>query len=141
MIGIIRIAGQVNVDKDVENTLFRLRLRQKYACVVLEPSKELEGMIKKIRSFISYGEINKETFLKLVEARGELIDKKKKTDKKGAEQYFLGKGKLQDYNIKAFFRLHPPRGGIDSKKHFGVSKNAVLGDNKKNINALVRRML
>ncbi len=27
--------------------------------------------------------------------------------------------------------MHPPRGGIDAKKHFGVKKG-VLGNNKKN---------
>ncbi len=139
MIAIIRISGLVGVDENIENTLTRLRLRRKYACVVLKDSKELGGMLKKIRSFVSYGEIDKETFLKLVEERGELIDKKKKTDKKGSgEQYFDGKlKKLQEANIKPFFRLHPPRKGINAKVHY---PKGVLGKNKK-INELIMRML
>jgi len=36
--------------------------------------------------------------------------------------------------------LHPPRKGIESKKHFGVGKG-VLGDNKEKINELLERML
>jgi large subunit ribosomal protein L30 len=43
-------------------------------------------------------------------------------------------------NIKPFFRLHPPRGGIDSAKHFGIKKG-VLGNNKESINKLIERML
>ena len=46
---------------------------------------------------------------------------------------------LEDLGLKPFFRLHPPRGGIESKKHSGVGKG-VLGENKK-INDLIRRML
>jgi len=141
MIAIIRISGMVKVDKDVENTLYRLRLRRKYSCVVLHESDELKGMLKKIRSFIAYGEINKEDFVKLVEKRGELVDKTKKIDKKGAaEQYFESKTKksLNEFNIKPFFRLHPPRGGIKSKVHF---PKGVLGNHGKDINKLIMRML
>ncbi len=115
MIAIIRIRGQVGLNRKVVETFNRLKLRKKYSCVVIEePTKEQTGMIEKLRNFVAYGEINDETYKKLVEARG---------------------GK-----IKNFFRLHPPRKGIDSKKHFGVHKG-VLGDNKEKINDLIRRML
>jgi len=121
MICLIRIRGQVNVDRDVKETLDRLRLKKKYTCVVLEkPSKEQIGMIKKVRNEIAFGEIDKETYEELKKARG-IRDPN-------------GKG------IKPFFRLHPPRKGIESKKHFGVGKG-VLGNNKDKINDLVRRML
>ena len=115
MIAVIRITGQVGLDHDTKNTLYRLKLRKKYTCVVLEnPSKEELGMVEKVRNFVAYGEINDETYKKLVEARAE--------------------------KIKNFFRLHPPRKGIESKKHFGVGKG-VLGNNGNDINKLVERML
>ena len=140
MISIIRIAGMVNRTEKIENTLDRLRLRRKYACVVLNESKLLEGMLQKIRNFVAYGNIDREIFLELIEKRGNLIDKKKKTDKKGVgEQYFDGKiKKLNEANIKPFFRMHPPRGGINSKKHF---PKGVLGNNGEKINELIKRML
>ena len=34
MIAIVRIVGKVGTEKDVEETLSRLRLRKKYTCVV-----------------------------------------------------------------------------------------------------------
>ena len=49
MICVIRISGQVGLRKDVVETLSRLRLRRKYSCVVLNPTAEQLGMIKKIR--------------------------------------------------------------------------------------------
>lgn len=140
-IAIIRISGMVKMRRDMEETLSRLRLRKKYVCVVITPTKETTGMIRKIENFVAYGNINQETFDKLVEKRGQPVDKKKKIDfKKAAEEILKGK-KYEELNLKSFFRLHPPRGGIDSKKHFGVSKKAVLGNHKEKINVLIERML
>ncbi len=116
---VIRIKGQVGIKKPVKETLNRLRLRRKYVCVVFEePSKEILGMIKKMKDFVAFGEIQEETYKELVEKRGQ---------------------KNKEGELKPFFRLHPPRGGIESKKHFGVGKG-VLGNNKK-MNELIRRML
>ncbi len=116
-IAIIRIAGMVKVSKDIADTLYRLRLRRKYVCVIVKPTKDILGMLKKVKYYVAYGEIDKETHDRLVKARG----------RKNAE------GKL-----KPFFRLHPPRKGIKSKLQY---PRGVLGDNKKDINKLIERML
>lgn len=141
MICLIRIRGEVGVSRDLEEALNRIRLRKKYSCVTIQKPDEKDfGVIKKIKDFVAYGEIDDETFSKIVEKRGKLIDKKKKTDlKKAAEEIIKGKS-YEDANIKPFFRLHPPRGGIDSKIHFG-KKKGVLGNHGKEINKLVERML
>ena len=141
MIAAIRIKGQVKINKDIKETLDRIRLRRKYACVVIvKLDKSKIGMIKKIKDFIAYGELNKEVFEKLIEARGQLIDKSKKIDSKKIIEG-LEKGKrFEELGLKPFFRLHPPRGGIESKNHFGVGKG-VLGDNKEKINEMILRML
>ncbi len=119
-IAIIRIKGQIGLRKAVAETLFRLRLRRKYACVVIDnPSKEQLGMIKKVQNFVAFGEIGEEMYKELVKKRGQ-------KNVKG--------------ELKPFFRLHPPRKGIEAKKHFGVGKG-VLGDHKTKINELIERML
>lgn len=140
MIAVIRIHGDVKINADVRETFNRLRIRRKYSCIVINPNKEQLAMINKMRSFIAFGEINNETFEKLLEKRGQLINKTKKIDaKKVAQELEKGK-KYEELNLKPFFRLHPPRGGIESKKHFGVGKG-VLGNNKEKINDLIGRML
>lgn len=140
MIAVIRISGRVGLRKDIVETLDRLRLRQKYSCIVLEnPAKEQLGMVKKVKDFVAFGEINNEIFEKLIEQRGQLINKKKKINVKEVVKELKDGKKYEEVNLKPFFRLHPPRKGIDSKKHFGVKKG-VLGNNKK-INELIRRML
>ena len=141
MILAIRISGDVDLTSKMKETLFRMRIRRKYSAVLLKPSPEVLKLLKNVRSFVAYGDINKETLLLLLEKRAIPSKKGKKIDaKKILEQ--LEKRDFKDIEeIKPFFRLHPPRGGIDSKNHFGTSKKAVLGDNKDKINDLVRRML
>ncbi len=120
MIAVVRIVGEVSIKSKIADTLDRMRLRKKYSCVVFEKPNEVQmGMIKKVRDFVAYGEISDEVYKELIKQRG----------KKG-----------KDGKLKPFFRLHPPRGGIDSKKHFGVKKG-VLGNHKDKINELVLRML
>ena len=138
IICIIRIRGQIGLDKDVEETLHRLRLRRKYSCVVLTPTREQSGMLKKVRNFVAFGNISKETLEKLIEKRGQPIEKKKKIDVKKAVEAFEKGNTLEKLNLKPFFRLHPARGGMNTKLHF---PKGVLGDNKDKINDLVLRML
>ena len=113
MKAIIRITGEVGLRKDIIETFNRLRLRKKYSCIIIEkPNKEQLGMIKKVRDFVAYGDVEEKIYKKLVE--------KRKT------------------KIKNFFRLHPPRGGIKTKIHF---PKGALGDHKEKINELIERML
>ena len=131
MIAIIRISGMVDVRKDIEETLYRLRLRRKYVCVIIKDNEVNKGMIQKVKDFVAYGKIDEATLKILVEKRGQKIDKKKP----------FGDLKDLDFekaNLKPFFRLHPARGGINSKQHF---PKGVLGNHKEKINELIRRML
>jgi large subunit ribosomal protein L30 len=138
MICVIRIKGRVGLDGGINQTMERLRLGRKYTCVVLDPRKEQVGMIKKLRDFIAFGNIGNDVFEKLIEKRGQKIDKKKKIDAKAVIEG-INKGKrYEDLNLKPYFRLHPPRGGIKSKLHF---PKGVLGDNGDQINKLLERML
>ncbi len=138
MICIIRISGKVKVDRDIKETMERLRLGKKYACVVINPNKEQGGMIKKLKDFVAFGNIKNDVFERLINARGQRIDKKKRIDsKKIIEDLEKGK-KYEELNLKPFFRLHPPRGGINSKIHF---PKGVLGNNGEQINSLILRML
>ncbi len=117
MIAIIRIRGQVNIRREITETLNRLGLKKKYSCVLIEKPNSVQlGMLEKIKDFVAFGEIDSETHKKLVDARGKYS------------------------KSKTHFRLHPPRGGIDAKQHYGVRKG-VLGNNKNKINDLILRML
>ncbi len=134
---LIRITGMVNMTEDAENNLSRLRLRRKYVCTIIEETREIKGMIQKARNFIAYGEIDKPTLIELIKLRGKSLNNKKIDAEKVAEMILKNKS-FDNAEIKPFFRLHPPRKGINSKEHF---PRGVLGDNKEKINKLIRRML
>lgn len=118
---VIRISGEVRVRKDFVDTLDMLRLKRKYACVVVEDTKQNMGMINKVKDFVTYGEISDDVHKLLVEKRG-------KKD---------GEGKL-----KKFFRLHPPIKGWERKgTKVGYQAGGALGYRGDKINELVKRML
>ena len=138
MIAIIRIKGQVGIDRKIAETMKRLRLTRKYTCVIMNPNKEQTGMIEKLRDFVAFGEVSADTFEKVIAARGIALDKSKKVDaKKAAEEVSKG-ASYDDVNIRNVFRMHPPRKGINAKIHF---PKGVLGNNKEKINDLLLRML
>ncbi len=139
MIIVIRIAGMVEIPDKVQATLDHMRLRRKYAAVLFEENEENMKLIQKVRSYVAYGTISEENLMKLLTLRGQPIDKKKKINVSAIISH-LGKKSYDELGLKPFFRLHPPRGGIETKNHFGVGKG-VLGDNKENINKLLEKML
>ena len=136
----IRIAGEVNLDGSVSEFLSRLRMRRKYSAVLMQNTPENVATLNKLRDVVAFGPIDEATLKELIKARAQMKDTTKKLDvDKTLTQ--VQKEDHNEWDIKPFFRLHPPRGGIDSRLHFGVSKKAVLGNNKEKINELVRRML
>lgn len=139
---VIRISGMVKVRKDIAETLDRLKIRRKYACVLINKNdKNIYGMLKKVKYYVAYGNINKEILKKLIEERAESIEGRKSKIKINSEEVAEGLFKnkrLKDFGLKEFFRLHPPRKGIKSKLHY---PKGVLGDNKDNINKLIEKML
>ena len=139
MISIIRIKGQVKIRGEVKETLFRMGLRKKFSCVLIDEKNKVQiGMLNKIRDFVAFGEIDKPTLIRLIEKRAQPLENKKINAEKTASEILAGK-KLKDLGIKPYFRLHPPRGGLkSSKKKF---PKGILGNHKQEINKLIERML
>lgn len=126
----------------VEETFARMCLLRKYACVLIDDKSESMGMLTRVRDLVAYGPINEETLVKLLKDRGRIIGNSSariENPEKAAKELMAGK-KLSELKIKPFFRLHPPRTGIDSKLYFG-QKKGVLGNHKEAINKLIERML
>ncbi|MCE4628016.1 MAG: 50S ribosomal protein L30, partial [Desulfurococcales archaeon] len=136
---VIRLRGTADVHPDIEKTLYLLRLRQRYAAALYHSSLPgIEGMLRKVSDWATWGEIDRDTLIKLLYERGRLIGDKPITDEWVASNLGLYGGvpeladkllsgeihyhKLEDKGIKPFFRLHPPRGGFRGsvKKHYSV---------------------
>ncbi len=139
-IAIVRIRGLVRVKKEINDTLNMLRLYKKNYCVVVPSTHAYLGMIKKVKDYATYGEINDETFKMLVEKRGKLYKGRKK-DSKGKINYnkfFVHNNK----KIKKFFRLSPPKKGFERKGiKVGFKIGGALGYRGEKINDLIKRMI
>ncbi|MFH1771048.1 MAG: uL30 family ribosomal protein [archaeon] len=122
-VAVVLIRGLVGITKTIKDTLFMLRLRKKHTCVVLENNAANQGMIRKVKDYVAYGEIDEATTKELISKRG-----KKNPAKEG--------------RTKPFFELHPPRGGFErkgTKKSF--KQGGALGYRGKKMNDLIKRML
>ncbi len=153
-IAIIRIRGRTGVTKKVNDTLDMMRLYKQNGCVIVPNNPQYLGMIQRAKDYITWGEIDKETFNILFTKRARVAGNKPLTDeyikqnlkmdsKSFIEEFFNLKKKLKDIpGLKPYFRLSPPnkgfeRGGI--KRPFSMGGS--LGYRKNKINDLIRRMI
>ena len=139
-IALVRIRGMVKMRKEVEDTLQMLHLHNKNHASLIENTPQAIGMLAKVKDFVTYGEINDETFKQLV-AKGEKYTGREQ-DKKGKISYSRRYIEVDGKKLKKYFRLAPPRKGYGRKgikKPF--SRGGALGNRKEKINDLLQRMM
>ena len=136
----IRIRGLTDIRIKIEDTLKMLRLYKKNYCCVLPNTPIYIGMLKKAKDYITWGEIDDETFNMIIDKRGEEF--------KGRENDSKEKIKYNDFvvvnnkKIKKYFRLNAPRKGFGRKgiKH-SYQIGGALGYRGNAINDLIKRMI
>jgi large subunit ribosomal protein L30 len=154
MYAVIRIRGVVGVPRKIEDTLKLLRLKRLYFCNILPETNSIRGMLEKVKDFITYGEIDRETLIHLLRKRlrmkGEGNKKvgeetiRKITGFNSFEEFadalLSGKVKLKQFEtFHPFFRLRPPSKGFKNIKE--PWPRGDLGYRGKEINELLRRMI
>ena len=139
-LAVIRIKGDITVKRDIKDALHILRLHKKNFCVVIPNNKNYYGTIKKIKDYVTWGEISNEVLKELIEKRGEEY-KGRETDIKKKIKYnkfIVVNGK----KLNKFFRLNSPKKGYGRKGIKEVfSKSGALGYRGEKINDLIMRML
>lgn len=150
---VIRVRGTINVRKTINDTLKMLRLNKINHCVIIPESIEYNGMLKKAKDYITWGEVNEDVLKELLTSRAKLegdrpvndkyikSNSKYKSLKDFSAEIIKGNAKLSDLkDIKAVFRLHPPRKGYEGIKR-PFSLGGALGYRGDKINDLIRRMI
>lgn len=139
-VAVIRVRGITGVRHDIRKTMEMLRLYRKNYCVVIDANPSNLGMLKKIKDYVTYGEIDDNTYKMLIEKRGEAY--------KGREESYKGKIKYKRFvvvgnkKIKLFFRLSPPRGGFERKGlKASFKQGGALGYRGKAMIKLIERMV
>lgn len=152
MFAVIRIRGSAGISKGLKDTLKMLRLEAANNCVLLPETEDYRGMLQKVRSVVTWGEIDKNTAIAMLKKRMRLSGDKRVDEKvlkeitgfdsfeKFADALISGKIKIKDLEqIKPVFRLTPPSKGFKSVKEFYPAGD--LGYRGKEINELLKRMI
>ena len=138
-IAIVLVRGLAKVKTEVKNTLAMLRLTRKNNCVVIADNPVNNGMIKKVKDYITWGPISEETFNELVSKRGEEF-KSRTADSKGKYNYKCLEVNGKKY--KLYFRLNPPRKGFGRKGiKMAFKVGGGLGFRGDKMEDLIKRML
>lgn len=149
---ILRVRGPVKIKKDIEKAMSMLNLTRANHCVLYNESNQLKGSLRKIKDYVTWGEISQETLKKLLHKRGFIYSKENKRLKfkdffkddsdKIIDEIFTGKKTVKQLNIKPVFRLRPPSKGYDRN---GIKKSFVeggaLGNRSEKINILLKKMI
>jgi large subunit ribosomal protein L30 len=152
----VRLLGQFGAPKYVEDALVSLRLGRKFRAVLLEKNDSMLGALRKVKDYVTWGEVKSHGIAVMLKERGELCNGMALTDKFVKEN--LGHESIEDValaltrgqiklrslwekGIVPVFRLHPPSGGFDSsiKRPFG--SYGELGYRGAEISQLVTRMV
>ncbi len=114
LLAVVQIRGTTRTDIRIKDTLRFLGLNKKFSCVLVPNDPSYVGMIQKVKDFVTWGKIDKETFDLLMDKR------------------FDGKKTLH---------LAPPRGGFERggiKKPYSLG--GVLG-HRDDISPLIKKMI
>jgi large subunit ribosomal protein L30 len=128
-LAVVRVRGKINLDSNLKRTFEQLNLHNKNWCVVVKDTPTNKGMIKKVKDYITYGEISSEVFDELLKNRGEISNNEKSIT-------------FNKKKYKRYFRLSPPKKGY-GRKGIKVSfqSGGALGYRKNKINDLLKRMI
>ncbi len=152
MYAIVQVRGVVNTRRDIKDTLKMLRLHHINHCVLVPDTPEYLGMIRKVKDFVAYGEVDVETVETILRTRGRVEGNRPLTDEYVRENSTYpgisdfaralasGEARLSDIpGVKPVLRLHPPRKGYRTIKRT-YPQGGALGYYGKEINELLYKM-
>ncbi len=152
MYAVVQVRGTVKTRREIKDTLKMLRLHHINHCVFIPDTPAYMGMIRKVKDFVAYGEIEAGIVEELLRTRGRLVGDTHLTDEyvKENSQYSgitefakalsAGEARLGDVpGLKPVLRLHPPRKGYKTTKRT-FQQGGSLGYHGEDINSLLYKM-
>jgi large subunit ribosomal protein L30 len=149
----VRIRGLSDISQEVKDTLGMLRLTRNCHATLLDNRPAYNGMLRKTKDCLTWGEVSQENVALLLKKRGKLVGDKNLTDEYAKE---LGYNSLDDLaeaifkvdvefsslpEVKPLFRLRPPKKGFKGKVKKSYASGGELGYRGDAINDLLKRMV
>lgn len=141
-LAVVRVRGIRNLDPHTEKVFEHLRLNKPNHCIVVSQTPTTNGMLERVRNYVTYGAISEGVLLNLLMKRGRVSGKtlrelKKEDEVKKIAKDILGGKKTSEF-VDPVFTLHPPRKGYKNLKlHFPLGS---LG-RRESIDELLKRMI
>jgi large subunit ribosomal protein L30 len=150
---VIRLRSSIKAHREVKDTLHHLRLNQVNHCVLIPEGKTWDGMLQKVKDYVTWGEVKADVLTNMIIKRGRLSGERPITNQyikentkleslmKFSEAIASGSYKYSDLKeVKPVFRLHPPRQGFEGIKR-SFRDHGALGYRGEKINDLLLKML
>jgi len=150
---VIRVRGQVNVKRDIQDTMHMLNLTRVNHCVIVPEMDTVKGMLNKVKDYVTWGEISEQNLARMIKFKGRLEGNVPVDDNYVIENseftsiMSLSRGIVSGeyrYNdlerVKPLFRMDPPRKGYEGIKR-SFKNGGALGYRGESINDLIERML
>ncbi|KXB05903.1 hypothetical protein AKJ51_04555 [candidate division MSBL1 archaeon SCGC-AAA382A20] len=137
MYAVIRLRGNPGAREEVLDTLQMLNLKDKFNCTLVPENESYEGMLKKVKNFVTWGEVEQVVLEKLLDR----VEGYQNSDSsKTAGKLLNGGETLKEMKADPVISLTPPSGGFKGplKK---IYPDGEAGYRGKEINKLLERML
>ncbi len=151
----IRLLGPFGAPTNIDNALTSLKLNHKFRAVLLEKNGSMLGTLRRVKDYVTWGEVKSPEIATLLKERGELSNGMAFNDKfvkenlghESIEELALAIARgqislkaLWEKGVVPVFRLRPPSGGFEAsiKRPFG--SRGELGYRGAAISHLVHRM-
>ena len=151
---VIRVRSDRGVTKKIKDTMYMLNLTKVNHAVLIPKTAPYEGMLQKVKDYVTWGEVEESTIESLIKERGKMSGGRPITDsdikefsphpniKSLSKAIATGEATTKDVEgMKPVFRLHPPRGskgGGGIKRAYSVG--GALGFRGEEIGDLAARM-
>jgi large subunit ribosomal protein L30 len=152
-IAAVKVRGTVSAQRESKETLMMLRLSRTNHAVLIDNRPAFKGMLQRVQSYVTWGEVSKETVALMLQKRGRLAGDKKLTDEYAQKVGYKSLSELVDAiatckvehqklpSIQPIFRLHPPSKGFKGKTKKGYKSGGEAGYRGEAINDLIKRMV
>jgi large subunit ribosomal protein L30 len=149
----VRIRGMSDISQEIKDTLTMLRLTRNCHATLLDNRPSYNGMLRKSKDCLTWGEVSQENIGLLLKKRGRLVGDKKLTDDYAKDLGYTSLDALAEAifkvdvdfsslpEVKPVFRLRPPKKGFKGKVKRSFVAGGELGYRGEAINDLLKRMV
>jgi large subunit ribosomal protein L30 len=152
----IRLKGEFGTPWSLGTALTTLHLKRKFNAVIVENKPENIGMLRQVKDYVTWGDVNTSDLAMLFRERGEFSGGARVTDDRVKKKFgeatvqdlasALIKGRvslraLRQGGLNPVFRLRPPSGGFEGTIKRTYSSRGELGNRGPAIAGLLTRMV